>query len=130
MWKYYIQLNPTIFDNIWQFLTKFDLSHNIGIYLAIYQYLTTFDKDGHYSKEFENNWQYLGISVNIGQYLSMLDKSWKYLSILDNIYKYLTELLLIQQFDWECTAFTLSWYYLSIWLTRTSSKGAFAPKKV
>ena len=45
------QLHMKDNDNMWQFLTKFDLSHNVRKYLSIYQYLTTFDKNWHYSNK-------------------------------------------------------------------------------
>ena len=76
----------TIYDNLWQNLT---LSDKIRKYLTIYQYLKTFDKNGHSSTKSKDNKYYWRISDNIGQYLSILDKFWQYCTIFVNIGHYL-----------------------------------------
>ena len=82
----YILQYLTIYENLWQKLT---LSDSIGKYLKIYQYLTTFDKNGNYSTKLKDNQWYWTISDNIGQYLSIFDQFWQYQTIFVNIGHYI-----------------------------------------
>ena len=90
---------------MWQNLT---LSDNIGEYLMIYQYMTSFDKNGHYSAKIKNNQQgiaslrkhyvkilHLSKSYNIWHYQTM----WQNLTLSDNIGKYLTIYQYLRIFD-------------------------------
>ena len=121
----------TIYENLWQ---NFAISDNIGKYLTIYQYLTTFDKNGHYSTKFKDNQWYCPISDNIGQYLSIFDQFWQYWTIFVNIGHYIsisnniiTNLAISSRLCCFETFWILSqWVYE--YITHTSYRGAFAPK--
>ena len=122
----------TIYDNLWQNLT---LSDKIRKYLTIYQYLKTFDKIGHSSTKSKDNKWYWRISDNIGQYLSILDSFWQYWTIFVIIGHYLlisNNIITYPAILSRSCCFETFWImsiYTHTYITHTSYRGAFAPKK-
>ena len=108
----------TKFYIIWQY---WKISYNLS------KNLTTFNKNGYYSTELKDNWQYWTNLDNIcqildifGQYRTIFVNICQYLLIYNNITAYLA----IQS---RLCCFETFWI-LYIYITRTSSRGALAPK--